>query len=418
MNNEDKICRPKGNKRAIFPHFARAIFVFLSMSLMSCWGQSPKPSKPELVKGPVVHTGSERMEVYLPLLQNKYVALVANQTSLIGKMHLVDTLRSKGIKIIKVFSPEHGFRGQSDAGEHVASGVDEKTGIPLVSLHGDHIKPTADQMKDVDVVLFDIQDVGVRFYTYITTMSYVMEAAAEKNIPMIILDRPNPNGHYIDGPVLEPSFSSFLGLHAVPLVHGMTVGEYAMMVNGEKWLKDGISCDVKVIKCLGWKHSDFYRVKANTSPNLRNMNAIYLYPSLGLFEGTNVSMGRGTDKPFERIGYPGYKNGTYRFTPKSGPGSKHPLFEGKECNGINLEGFGEKVIRDSKKIYLKWLIDFYNASDNKEKFFTKGFDKHAGTDRLRKQIISGESEENIRSSWKPDLEKYKTIRKKYLLYED
>jgi uncharacterized protein YbbC (DUF1343 family) len=362
--------------------------------------------------------GAKRLGEYLPLIRGKKIALVANQTSMIGKTHLVDTLRSLKMNIQRVFAPEHGFRGEADAGEHVASAVDKKTGIPLVSLYGDNKKPSPAQLAGVDLVLFDIQDVGARFYTYISTLSYVMEACAELNIPVIILDRPNPNGHYVDGPVLEPAFSSFVGLHPVPIVHGMTMGEYAQMVNGEGWLKNKVKCKLTIIRCTGWAHNEYYQIPIPPSPNLGNMNAIYLYPSLCLFEGTIVSVGRGTTKPFQVIGYPGLKEGKFSFTPKSGPGSKHPPYENKVCYGFDLSAFGESFIRDSKMIYLFWLVSTYKSAVDKNGFFTPFFEKLAGTDKLRKQIIAGKTEEEIRASWKPGLEAFKTIRKKYLLYPD
>jgi len=365
-----------------------------------------------------VQLGAEQFEKYLSLLKGKRVALVANHTSMVGKSHLVDTLKSKSVQIVKVFAPEHGFRGAADAGEKVASTTDKKTGIPIVSLYGDNKKPTAAQMQGIDVVVYDIQDVGARFYTYISTMSYVMEACAEAKIPFIVLDRPNPNGHFIDGPVLEPAFSSFVGMHPVPIVHGMTVGEYAQMVNGEGWLKNKLKCTLKVVPCIGWKHSQYYQITIPPSPNLGNMNAIYLYPTLCLFEGTIVSVGRGTDKPFQLIGYPGFKDGKLEFTPKSGPGSKQPMYENKLCNGFDLSGFGENFVRDSKTLYLFWLINMYQTTENKATFFNSFFDKLAGTDQLKKQIIAGKTEEEIKAFWKPGLMKFKEIRKKYLLYAD
>jgi uncharacterized protein YbbC (DUF1343 family) len=365
-----------------------------------------------------VEVGAKRLEEYLPLIRGKKIALVANQTSLIGNVHLVDSLRNLKINILRVFAPEHGFRGEADAGEHVASAVDKKTGIPLVSLYGDNKKPTAAQLAGVEVVVFDIQDVGARFYTYISTLSYVMEACAELKIPVIVLDRPNPNGHFIDGPVLEPSFASFVGLHPVPIVHGMTIGEYAQMVNGEGWLKNKVKCKLTIIQCKGWAHNEYYQLPVPPSPNLGNMNAIYLYPSLCLFEGTIVSVGRGTSKPFQVIGYPGLKEGKFAFTPISGPGSKHPPYENKLCNGFDLSAFGENFIRDSKMIYLFWIISTYKSAEDKSKFFTPFFEKLAGTDKLRKQIITGDTEEEIRASWKPGLDAFRAIRKKYLLYHD
>jgi uncharacterized protein YbbC (DUF1343 family) len=365
-----------------------------------------------------VDLGAEQMSMYLPMLTGKRVAIVANHTSLVNKKHLVDTLRSRSVNVVKVFAPEHGFRGAGDAGEKIASGKDEKTGLPVVSLYGDNKKPTAAQLAGIDIVVFDIQDVGARFYTYISTLSYVMEACAEQKIPVLVLDRPNPNGHYIDGPILESAFSSFVGLHPVPIVHGMTVGEYATMVNGEGWLKNKIQCDLKVISCKGWAHKEYYEVTVPPSPNLKTMNAIYLYPSLCLFEGTIVSMGRGTPSPFELIGFPGSKEGKFTFTPKSGPGSKHPLYENQECRGFDLQGFGDNFVRDSKMIYLYWVINLYKTAPDQSKFFNNFFDKLAGTDKLRKQIIEGKTEEEIRASWQPGLRKYAEMRKKYLLYAE
>jgi uncharacterized protein YbbC (DUF1343 family) len=362
--------------------------------------------------------GAEQFAEYLPLLKNKRVALVANHTSLVDGRHLVDTLRSQGVNIVSVFAPEHGFRGAADAGEKIASGKDPKTGLPVVSLYGDNKKPTATQLKDIGIVVFDIQDVGARFYTYISTLSYVMEACAEQNIPVLVLDRPNPNGHYIDGPVLETSYSSFVGLHPIPIVHGMSVGEYAKMVNGEGWLKGDKKCNLTVIPCKNWKHDDFYKVDVPPSPNLKTMNAIYLYPSLCLFEGTPVSLGRGTPKPFEVIGYPGNKEGTYTFTPVSGPGSKNPPHMNMECKGFDLSGFGEGFVREKGKLHLFWLLSMYQSATDKSKFFTPFFDKLAGTDKLRKQIESGKTEAEIRESWEPGLAKFSVIRSKYLMYPE
>ena len=365
-----------------------------------------------------VELGAERMSEYLPLLQGKRVALVANHTSLIGKTHLVDTLRTRKVNIVKVFAPEHGFRGAADAGEKVKSATDAKTGLPLISLYGDNKKPKAEQLQDVDVVIYDIQDVGARFYTYISTLSLVMEACAEKGIPLIVLDRPNPNGHYTDGPVLDPAFSSFVGMHPVPVVHGMTVGEYAQMVNGEGWLKGKQKCTLNVIQCKGWVHSNYYQLTTAPSPNLQTMNAIYLYPSLCFFEGTNVSVGRGTARPFEQIGFPGNAVGEYHFTPKSGPGSKSPLYENKECKGFDLNGFGENFVRDTKMIYVFWLQNMFDANGKKADYFNSFFDKLAGTDQFRKQILEGKTEAEIRKSWEPGLKTYREMRKKYLLYSE
>jgi uncharacterized protein YbbC (DUF1343 family) len=407
-----KIKSPKGNKSLLLTLLIVCLYFFRI--------HAQQPSKTEVitVTDKEVKTGASRMEAYLSGIKGKRIALVANHSSLIGGTHLVDTLLSGGVKISRVFAPEHGFRGEADAGEHVASGKDSRTGIPLVSLYGTQKKPKPEHLSDVDLVIFDIQDVGVRFYTYISTMTYVMEACADAGIPFMVLDRPNPNGHYIDGPLLDTAFRSFLGLHPVPLVHGMTVGEYATMINTEGWLKSKNKCKLEVIPCTGWKHRYYYQVQVPPSPNLTSMNAIYLYPSLGLFEGTMVSIGRGTDKPFEKIGFPGFAEGNYSFTPKSGKGSKHPLYEGKTCSGFDLKGFGESYIRDSKEIYLFWLINMFKATKDKNGFFTKTFDQHIGTDQLRKDIIAGKTEKQIRDSWKQGLTNYSKIRKKYLLYEE
>jgi uncharacterized protein YbbC (DUF1343 family) len=365
-----------------------------------------------------VKLGAEKTEEWLPLLKNKSVALVANHTSLIHKTHLADTLISLQVKLKKVFAPEHGFRGMADAGEKVSSSVDKKTGLPIISLYGANKKPTKEQLQDVDVVIFDIQDVGARFYTYISTMTYVMDACAQQNITFIVLDRPNPNGHYVDGPVLKPEFSSFVGLHKIPIVHGMTVGEYAQMVNGEMWLEGKKKCDLKVITCDNYTHNDFYQIDVPPSPNLTTMSSIYLYPSLCLFEGTPVSVGRGTERPFTMIGLPGFNKGEFSFTPKSGPGSKQPLYENKECRGFDLLLFGDSFIRNNGSLYLYWLISFYEQSPEKEKFFNNFFDKLAGNAELKKQIIAGKSEDEIRASWTNDLNQFKAVRKKYLLYKD
>lgn len=364
-------------------------------------------------------TGASQMGEYLPLLKNKRVALVANQTSLVNGVHLADTLLTQKINLKKVFAPEHGFRGEAGAGEQVNNSVDRKTQLPIVSLYGNKLKPTAADLLDIDVVIFDIQDVGVRFYTYLSTLQYVMEACAEKGIPCIVLDRPNPNGFYIDGPVLEKNFSSFVGLNPVPIVYGLTIGEYAGMINGEHWLSGKLSCKLVIIQLKNYDHSRFYKLPVKPSPNLTNMAAIYLYPSLCLFEGTMVSVGRGTDAPFQLIGYPGFSNGAYEFTPKSIPGIvDNPPFDGKTCRGIQLKEFGEMYIRDYKGIYLFWLKSFYQSVNDKDTFFNNFFNKLAGNETLMLQIKDGKSEEEIKLSWKPALDEFKIMRRKYLLYKD
>lgn len=365
-----------------------------------------------------IQVGAERTAAYLPLLRNQRVAVVTNHSGRIGATHLVDSLVSLKVDIRKVFAPEHGFRGDADAGEHVKDLRDGRTGLPIVSLYGKSKKPGAAQLADVDVLLFDIQDVGVRFYTYISTLHYVMEAAQEQQKKVVVLDRPNPNGFYVDGPVLDTAHRSFVGMHPVPLVHGMTIGEYARMINGEGWLKGARRCDLTVIECAGYDHQRFYRLPVRPSPNLPNMSAVYLYPSLGLFEGTVVSVGRGTEKPFQCIGYPGNPVGAYHFTPRAMPGAKEPPHKGMPCTGIDLEAYGEFQSRMERRINLQWLIGLYQAAPMKETFFNGFFDKLAGGPSLRQAIVRGESEEIIRAAWEKDLERFKRIRSKYLLYPD
>lgn len=367
--------------------------------------------------------GAERINEYLKLIQEKNIAVVANQTSMVGNTHLADTLLSLGIKIKKVFVPEHGFRGVADAGEHVKNSKDKKTGLPIISLYGNNKKPSAENLKDIDAVIFDIQDVGVRYYTYISTMHYVMEACAENKKKIIVLDRPNPNGFFVDGPVLKEECKSFVGMHPIPLVHGLTVGELALMINGESWLKSKKNSDLKadltVISCSNYSHKDFYELPVKPSPNLPNMLSVYLYHSLGLFEGTIMSVGRGTEKPFQIIGHPELSNANFTFTPKSAEGAKNPPYENKKCFGFDLSVMSENEIRVNKKIYLHWLVGAYENS-NKEKFFLQNnfFNHLAGNAELMQQIKNGTSEKEIRKSWQNDLEKYKQMRKKYLLYED
>lgn len=369
-------------------------------------------SKPEIT------VGAARTDEYLPLVSNQRVAVVTNHTGMIGSTHLVDSLVALGVKVTKVFAPEHGFRGDADAGEHVKDQRDSRTGLPVVSLYGKNKKPTAQQLADVDVLLFDIQDVGARFYTYISTLHYVMEAAQENQRKVIVLDRPNPNGFYVDGPVLDTAYRSFVGMHPVPIVHGMTIGEYARMINGEGWLKAGRRCDLTIIECLGYDHSQFVALDSRPSPNLPNMASIYLYPSICLFEGTVVSVGRGTDAPFQVIGYPGNPVGQFRFTPRSLSGAKDPLYLGKECQGIDLREFGVFQSRMEKRIRLQWLIGLYQESTSKKTYFNAFFDKLAGGKDLRERIIRGEDEETIRASWQSGLRAFMITRRKYLLYAD
>ena len=343
--------------------------------------------------------------------------MVGNQTSRINDVHLADTMVSLGIQLVKIFSPEHGFRGNADAGQKISDGKDSLTGIDVVSLYGNLKKPSPRDLADVDVVIFDIQDVGVRFYTYISTMHIVMEACAENDISVIIFDRPNPNGNYIDGPVLELKNQSFVGMHAVPIVHGMTVGEYARMINGEGWLKDGMKCDLRIVPCLNYDRSKEYFLPVPPSPNLPNQQAIYLYPSLALFEGTLISVGRGTPFPFQAFGHPELQAGDFYFVPESTPGaSMNPPFKDQMCRGTDLrEYFGENSRPDC--LQLDWLIWAYKNMNHPDKFFNNYFIRLSGTESLQIQIESGMSEKEIRESWEPKLSAFKVIRDKYLLYK-
>lgn len=363
-------------------------------------------------------TGADRPELYLPLLKDKTIAVVTNQTGLLqDKTFLVDFLVKNNVKIKSIFAPEHGFRGDADAGEHVKNGVDTKTGIPIVSLYGSNKKPKPEQLKDIDVVLFDIQDVGVRFYTYISTLTYVMEAAAENNIEVIVLDRPNPHDGYIDGPVLKDAWRSFVGMHNIPVVYGLTIGEYGKMVNGEQWLSNKIQAKYTLIPMLNYHKKQRYGVSDKPSPNLPNHQSINLYPSLCFFEGTQVSVGRGTDLPFQIYGSPWLKNMNYQFTPKPNFGAKDPFLNGKLCYGENLSQHHS----DLRELRIDWLVNAYKNYKNKDQnFFLKNlfFDKLAGSDELRKQIISGKTAEEIKDSWKNDLANFQKIRSKYVIYED
>lgn len=365
-----------------------------------------------------VITGAQQLEKYLPLIKGKSVGLVVNQTSLINSTHLLDTLLSLRIDVQLLFAPEHGFRGTADAGEHVKNGFDPKTKVSIVSLYGDNKKPKVGQLKDLDILIFDIQDVGVRFYTFISTLHYVMEACAEQNKPLIVLDRPNPNGHYVDGPVLDTAFRSFVGMHPVPVVHGMTVGEYAQMINGEKWLTNGVTCQLTVIPCLNYDHTVFYTLPEKPSPNLPNMTAVYLYPSLCFFEGSNsVSVGRGTDKPFQLYGSPEFTTGNITFTPVSKPGATKPFLMNQTCKGFDLSAIPLDSLRH-QKFTLTYLINAYKLSTNKSLFFNSFFVKLSGSELLMKQIKQNVSEAEIRRSWESDLINFNRIRKKYLLYKD
>lgn len=386
-------------------HFNSLSLVFFALaSALSCLSQS-------------IQTGAEQTEAYFPKLSAKRVGIIANQTSVIGSMHLVDSLKAAGINVVVVFGPEHGFRGNAGAGDHVKNEIDPSTGIPIVSLYGKNKKPTAEQLNKVDVLLFDIQDVGARFYTYISTLSLCMEAAAENGVAFLVLDRPNPNGNYVDGPILEPACSSFVGMHPVPIVHGMTVGEYALMVNSEGWLPNGLKANLSVIACKNYTHSSSYPLPIPPSPNLPNMEAVYLYPSLCLFEGTQVSVGRGTNKPFQRVGFPGLK-GQVEFTPTEVPAAPNPPYKNELCGGYDLDKFALSYIRHYRGLYLLWLEDLYQRYPKQDKFFNSFFDKLAGTPKLREAIRAGKNIDDIRASWQEGLSAFKKIRKKYLLYPD
>jgi uncharacterized protein YbbC (DUF1343 family) len=365
--------------------------------------------------------GAWNTEEYLPLVVGKEIGIVANPTSMIGETHLIDSLlqlSSDRMRILKVFSPEHGFRGRAEYGETVQDGLDTRTGLPVVSLYGSNRKPLAEELDRLDIILFDIQDVGVRFYTYISTLYYMMQACAENGKELIVLDRPNPNGFYVDGPVLDTAFSSFIGLHPVPVVYGMTIGEYAMMINGEGWLGEGLMCNLKVISCQNYDHNSLYDLPVKPSPNLISMNSIYLYPSTCLFEGTVLSEGRGTDYPFEVFGHPELSGADFLFTPVSRPGiATHPKLEGQTCRGVDLRYFREKPARE-KTFNLSWLFFAWNNFPDRDNFFIPYFDMLAGSDQLRKQIMSGMDKEEVRASWVSELDDFKEIRRKYLLYTD
>ena len=359
-------------------------------------------------------SAAKQLDDYLPMLEGKRVGVVGNQTSIIGVTHLVDSLLSLGVDIRKIYTPEHGFRGKADAGAKVNSSKDEKTGLPIVSLYGKNKKPTPEMLQGVDIILFDLQDVGVRFYTYISTMSYVMEAAAENGLPVIVLDRPNPNGFYVDGPVLKTENKSFVGMHQVPVVYGMTIGEYAMMVNGEGWLKGGITCDLTVIPIKDYNRNAIYELPVKPSPNLPNWESVYLYPTLCFFEGSIVSLGRGTETPFQVYGHPDMR-GSYTFTPKSTSGASKPLLEGQRCRGENLVEYAHDYAHNANELHLEWIIEAYQQLKGKD-FFIDYFRLLAGDKQLRRDIENGKSADEIRASWENDLESFKAMREKYLMY--
>lgn len=397
-------------------------FLFATLALTAC-GQERQMKKPGEKFG--LKTGAEQTEKYLPLLKGKRVGMVVNPTSIIGKRTSVDSLLKRGVNIVKIFGPEHGFRGDASAGVHVDDAVDAKTGIKVVSLYGKHSTPTAEELVDIDIMVFDIQDVGVRFYTYINTLQHVMEACAQNNKELMILDRPNPNGFYIDGPILDPRFKSGIGLQPIPIVHGLTIAEYAQMLNGEGWLKDQLKCKLNIIKNANYNHDMPYELPVKPSPNLNTQQAILLYPTTCLFEGIYMNHGRGTQFPFTVIGAP-YLKGIYSFsyTPTGIKGmAETPLFKDQVCYGLDLRNYDVSNFRKTKMLNLGWIIELYKASPKKEDFFNSKLSKEMGTiEKLvgvatfRQQIIDGKSEKEIRASWEPGLSKYKQMRKKYLLY--
>lgn len=364
-----------------------------------------------------IETGAEQTGRYLPLLEGRRVGIMTNHTGTVGRTHLVDTLRSLGVDIRVVFAPEHGFRGQADAGESVASYRDRKTGIDVVSVYGSTKRPPDSIMQRLDVLLFDIQDVGLRYYTYLSSMHYLMEACAANGKRLIVLDRPNPNGFYVDGPVLEAKHRSFVGMHPIPVVHGMTLGELARMIDGEGWLRDGLRCKLTVIPCRGYTHRSRYRLPTAPSPNLPNMRAVYLYPSLCFFEGTPISLGRGTDFPFQTYGHPELQ-GDFSFTPRSNAGAKNPPLKDKLCHGVDLRTSPSDERIWERGVDLGYVIDCYRQLNLGEKFFTPMFDRLTGTDYVRQMILQGAGADRIKARWADDVERFKQTRKPYLLYEE
>jgi uncharacterized protein YbbC (DUF1343 family) len=419
------------------------LMTFAVLFFVTSYGQ--QKASPAMINDQKIIPAAERINVYLPLLKGKRVGIFANQTSMVGNSHLVDTLRKLGVDIKVIFGPEHGFRGTADAGEKIGNYTDQKTGIPVVSLYGSKRRPSAEDVKDADVLIFDIQDAGVRFYTYISSLEEFIEAAFEMGKPLMILDRPNPNGHYVDGPVLDKKYKSFVGMQPVPIVYGMTVAEYAMMIVGEKWLSEKANArydyyknfaqnsvdtpfHFQIIKNGNYTHKSKYVLPVKPSPNLPNIQSIYLYPSTCFFEGTVLSEGRGTNKQFQVFGHPSLPKNLYSFTPAPNEGAKNSKLYGKVCYGWDLSGTPEDVLtRVDNKVQLKWLMDAYKLFPEKDKFFIlpksgkmeeSFFNKLAGNNDLWQQIVAGKSEEEIRKSWEPKLDEFKKTRKKYLLYED
>ena len=426
-------------------------FLFVTLITLNTYTQKSNPAKGGTAAR--VIPGAERLDIYLPLLKGKNIAVFANQTSMVGITHLVDTLKKSGVNIKVIFGPEHGFRGTADAGEKVGNYIDEGTGIPVVSLYGSKRKPSAEDLKDVDIMIFDIQDVGVRFYTYISSLQEYMESAIENGKPLMILDRPNPNGFYVDGPVLDLKYKSFVGMQPIPIVYGMTIAEYALMIIKEKWLgieSSSLFLEIRndkstsvieappthsrdyahliIVKCLNYTHKSKYVLPIKPSPNLPEIQSIYWYPSTCFFEGTVLSEGRGTEKPFQIFGHPSLPKNLYAFTPISRPGATNPKLKDKLSYGWNISGKPEQVLKQvNNRIQLKYLINAYKLFPNKDSFFIlpksgkpeeSFFAKLAGNSDLMKQIKAGKTETDIRKSWEPALSNFKKIRKKYLLYPD
>lgn len=384
----------------------------LTLSLIALSGSTVAQGQEQVI------VGAERTELYLPLLENKRVGILTNNTGRIGSTHLVDSLYDTGVDIRMVFAPEHGFRGDADAGEHIDNGKDPRTGIRIVSVYGANKAPSAEYMDQLDVVVFDIQDVGLRYYTYLSSMHYMMQACADNDVEMIVLDRPNPNGFYVDGPILDPKYRSFVGMHPIPTVHGMTLGELARMINGKGWLENGDTCRLTVIPCANYTHQTRYVLPEKPSPNLPNMRSIYLYPSLCFFEGTPASLGRGTDFPFQVYGHPKMDPDGFRFTPRSNAGAKNPPLKDQVCYGVDLRTEPSNELIWKRGVDLSYIIDCYNQTGLGEQFFTPMFEKLIGVDYVRRMILDGADAEEIKACWKEDVEKFKVRRKPYLLYEE
>ncbi len=401
------------------------VFIIFLFSKLSCSmaveiNNDDEAKQPSFAENYEIIPGAWQTHEYFPSLEGKAIALVGNHSSLIGDVHLVDTLLASGFNLLRVFSPEHGFRGEAADGQLIESGIDPVTGVSVVSLYGATRRPDPNDIKDLDLIIFDIQDVGTRFYTYISTMSYVMEEAARQQVPMLILDRPNPNGHFVDGPILEKEYSTFVGLHPIPTVHGMTVAEYAQMVNGQGWLGDGLKCELHIVPVKNYQRQMWYKLPVAPSPNLPNMTSIMLYPGLCLFEGTTLSIGRGTDFPFQVYGHPDLPavEFPFSFTPQSRRESVYPPQEGNLCYGMDLRTQDSQKLMELSKIDLKHLLHAFNYFPDKNNFFNGSFDRLAGNSKLRKQIMEGKTEEEIRSTWQEGIDDFIEMRRAYLIYPD